>query len=89
MFCNFKKIIVTDNLKENSNLFDLISYTFNINELKVIQGLDKKDSDDVIIQHLDWTHLDGQILENMPKIDFIIGSDVFFDSKCNFRHLIF
>lgn len=89
MFCNFKKIIISDNLKENSNLYDLINYTFGLNGFKVVKGLDKNDSNEVVIENLDWAHLNEKILENMPKIDFIIGSDVFFDSKRKFKHFFY
>lgn len=88
--CNFKKVIVTDNLKENSNLFDLIKYSFGLNEIEISQGLDNIEFNNcIVIQHFDWSNLDSKILNKMPKIDFIIGSDVFFDSKCKFEFLKF
>ncbi|RNA37288.1 methyltransferase 23 [Brachionus plicatilis] len=71
----FNKIIVTDNLNENSKLFDLIKYTLELNEIELINGFDNPNSNGVLIQHFDWTHLDGNFLDKIPKIDFIIGSD--------------
>lgn len=34
-----------------------------------------------ILKNLNWTQFDLDTLKQLPKIDFIIGSDIFFSSK--------
>ena len=41
----------------------------------------------ITIQNLDWTQIDFFELEKLPKLSFIIGSDVFFTGNCKFFKL--
>ena len=56
-------------------LFNLIQYSFELNKIEI-------DSDRVEIKDLDWTRLDTEFLNEFSKVDFLIGSDVFFSGKC-------
>ena len=72
-FTNLNRVIATDNLIDNPKLSDLIKFTLDANETLDIQLLD-----------LNWSNFDLDLIKSLPRIDFLIGSDVFFDSKCTF-----
>ncbi len=86
---NINKIILTDNLSnENQKLEDLIKFTLLKNDISFTDALKNLNEQNVLIQRLDWTCYDLELIEAWPKIDLIIGSDVFFDSKCKEENFI-
>lgn len=68
--CNLNQIIITDKFDDNQKLFAMVNKTIELNK-----------SNKCILKHLDWTKFDLDCLTNLPKIDFIIGSDIFFSGK--------
>jgi len=44
----------------------------------------KPANNSISILHFDWCNLNQQFLSTLPRIDRVIGSDVFFENKCNF-----
>ncbi|CAF0703890.1 unnamed protein product [Brachionus calyciflorus] len=79
-FCNLNRVIITDHLEQNSKLFDLIKKTLNLNKIDLLNRLDDENSNGICLEHFDWSDLDQNFFKKLPKIDFVIGSDVFFDS---------
>ena len=51
--------------------------------------LNKCSENNVKVLHLAWGDFDENFVQNLPKIDYLIGSDVFFDSKCTLNKLNF
>jgi hypothetical protein len=67
-------VIITDDLTKNKNLTALIKTTLQLNKI----------AEKVRVESLVWGKVDFSLLNKMPQIDIVIGSDVFFDSKCYF-----
>jgi hypothetical protein len=79
--CNLNRVIITDNLKSNQKLKPLILKTLELNNIKVCdENDDAKNS--ISIWDLNWNDLNPSVIQDLPKIDYLLGSDVFFDSKC-------
>jgi hypothetical protein len=81
-FCNLNEIILSDNYEKNKRLETLIKTNLNENKIE----LNCKESK-TKIGHFNWCHFESSFIDSLPTIDFIIGSDVFFDNKRNLFHL--
>ena len=55
----------------------LIEYAMELNKINTPQSK-------ITMQNLDWTHIEFSDLEKLPKLSFILGSDVFFSGKRKF-----
>ena len=73
-YCNVNKIIISDDLKDNTKLLNLIKHNLKLNNLI-------EDDQKIGIKHFAWSIFDQDFLSKLPKINFVVGSDVFFDSK--------
>ena len=84
-YCNLDQIIITDTFDENDRLRPLIEKSLDLNGLASSENsaTNIKSSGVVTIQSFDWCNFDSRLVHSLPRIDFLIGSDVFFDSKCN------
>lgn len=71
-YCNSNQIIITDDLNSNRKLLNLIENTLKINEIE---------SSNIKIENLSWSSFDRNFINKLPKIDYLFGSDVFFDTK--------
>lgn len=76
-------MIITDLFDNTPKLLELAKYTMDLNEIEYNQTSSQCIESGIRIQHLNWTEYRYEILESLPRIDIIIGSDVFFDGKCN------
>ena len=67
-------------MKSNQKLKPLILKTLELNNIKVYdENEDAKNS--ISIFDLNWNDLNPSVIQDLPKIDYLLGSDVFFDSK--------
>lgn len=83
MFTKIDKVFITDSFSSSrSRLRDLIRFTLESNGIEYGLTSDDQTSRTVLFE-LDWINYDPKVLSSLPTINFIIGSDVFFDSKCN------
>ena len=89
---NLNEIIMTDLFENTPKLFELAKYTLGLNEIEYYQASHSLEQlsfgnnrNRIRIQHLNWIEFKYELLESLPKIDFIIGSDVFFDGKCKYK----
>ncbi len=83
---------MTDLFENTPKLFELAKYTLGLNEIEYYQASHSLEQlsfgnnrNRIRIQHLNWIEFKYELLESLPKIDFIIGSDVFFDGKCKYK----
>lgn len=86
-FCNLCQIIITDNFLENKQLNSLIEKSLALNSIEYIertndQRINQQQENVISIQNFDWSNLEVRFLTEIPKINIIIGSDVFFESEC-------
>lgn len=85
---NLSNIYVTDNLDANPELAELIARSMRLNSIPTnlsIQNHNHSTNDkQIYILNLKWAWFDENVFKNMHKIDYLIGSDVFFDSKCKY-----
>jgi hypothetical protein len=74
---------VTDKYKENLRLYDLVKKAMSLNQIDIENESTKSMQPAKIqIENLDWTDFDVSFLSNLPKIDYLIGADVFFSGNC-------
>jgi Lysine methyltransferase len=67
-----KHVYLTDNLAKTKRLKSLLEFTLKQNGC----------GENVRLLHYSWGQFDEEFFQDLPKIDYLIGSDVFFDSKC-------
>jgi len=68
------QVILTDKLNSNPRLTKLIDEALKLNGISQDNRFN--------VKNLNWTNFDTDELDQLPKLDFLIGSDVFFDGKC-------
>ncbi len=73
-YCNLNQVILTDKLNSNPRLTKLIDEALKLNGISQDNRFN--------VKNLNWTNFDTDELDQLPKLDFLIGSDVFFDGKC-------
>lgn len=72
IYCQLGQVTASDDLISNPVIADLIDQSLGANRL---------DKSRVEIRHLRWSQFERESYSSLPKIDFLIGSDVFFDPK--------
>ncbi len=72
-YCNSNQIIITDDFKVNKKLLTLIENTLKLNEIQP--------NSNIKIEHLSWSSFNRDFMNKLPKINYLFGSDVFFDTK--------
>jgi hypothetical protein len=84
--CRLNQVIITDDLLRNEKLFELIKRTVQLNGVETIE--EYKNDNSVILNKIHVVHLDWNATSSFSqvakfeKVDYLIGSDVFFDSAC-------
>lgn len=68
-YCQLNEVLLSDKFDENSRLLEMVTKSTEHNKCSIR------------CLNLNWSQLDVENLQKLPKIDFIIGSDVFFSSK--------
>ena len=79
---NLNKVYISDDFENYQRLKTIIEKSLEINNVSFNEDIASSKNIDLI--NIDWSNLDLSLMDKLPKIDFLIGSDVFFDEKSFF-----
>jgi hypothetical protein len=77
--CNADMVLLTDKRHINDEFQSMINFNLALNACR-------GSSEAIRFMDLNWGVLEQGLCTNIPKIDFVVGADVFFESTREFRN---